>query len=89
MNITTVFPAARRCPALLLVLSLFGVGNAWATDEASSADTKAAALNQRAAQMQANDDKECLKVPPAARPQCREQLARAMQRLRDRAVRVR
>ena len=83
MNKKPVWSHTALC-ALLLVSASCG-----AAEAQDSSAAQAAALETKAAAMEADIDKECQKVAREARPLCREQRARAVQRLRDRAVRTR
>lgn len=69
--------------ALLLVSASYG-----AAEAQDSSAAQAAALETEAATMEADIEKECQKVAREARPLCREQRTRAVQRLRDRAARL-
>lgn len=71
----------------LFALLLVSASHSAAQAQDSSA-AQAAALETEAATMEADIDKACQKVAREARPLCREQRARAVQRLRDRAARL-
>lgn len=67
---------------------LLGSASYGAAEAQDSSAARAAALETEAAAMEADIDKECQKVAREARPLCREQRARAVQRLRSRAARL-
>ena len=80
----------RRAPLrALLFTTLLAVAPAWAIDDDQAAGAKAAGLAAQANELEAHAEKECLKITPRSRPLCREQIARAVARLRDRAQRAR
>jgi hypothetical protein len=73
----------------LLLTTLLAIAPAWADDDKPAAAAQAAKLETQADELEARTTKECLNVAAASRPLCREQLGRAVARLRNRAQRLR
>jgi hypothetical protein len=80
--------ATTAVTALVLMMALGASQACVAADDASTSGAQAAALQKQAASQEADIDKACQKVPPNARPLCREQQLRAVQRLRNQAARA-
>ena len=82
---------ARRSPPLLALLltTMLAATPAWANDDEQPAGAQAAGLETQANELEAQTAQACLKVAAPSRALCREQLERAVARLRDRAQRVR
>lgn len=76
--------------AVALCLVLFaGAANCASNDIETNGAAAAATLENQASAMEAAIEQECQKVAQPGRPLCREQRARAVQRLRERAASVR
>ncbi len=89
MNSHLLVPCRFPRKAALLIVMLFATSGSWAIEAQTTPGAQAAALANQAAAMEADLDKDCKKVAREARPLCREQRARAAQRLRSRAARLR
>lgn len=73
---------------IFLSAALVAAAPTWALDDDPAAGAQTASLETRANELEAQIEKECVKVAAPARPLCRKQIGQAVARLRDRAQRA-
>jgi hypothetical protein len=76
-------------PVALCLMLFAGAASCAGNDIEINGAAAAATLEDQATTMEAAIEQECRKVAQPARPLCREQRARAVQRLRERAASLR
>lgn len=76
-------------PVALCMVLFAGAASCASHDIAANSAAAAVTLENQATAMEATIEQECQKVAQPARPLCRQQRARAVQRLRERAASAR